>query len=76
MLVLTVFLITSNANHVSDSLTSAQFVVISGLLNIELLGLQDGYLGGERTKVNSEWEAARNESLIGGQGNGDDTCNC
>jgi hypothetical protein len=26
--------------------------------------------------VNSEWEAARNESLVGGQGNGDVTCNC
>jgi hypothetical protein len=42
----------------------------------ELLGLQDGYLVGEMTKVNSEREAARNESLVGGQGTGDVTCNC
>ncbi len=76
MLVLTNISITSDANRVSYSLTRAQFVVITGLLNIELLGLQDGYLVGEMTKVNSEWEAARNESLVGGQGNGDVTCNC
>ncbi len=76
MLILTNILITSDANRVSYSLTHAQFVVITGLLNIELLGLQDGYLGGETTKVNSEWEAARNESLVGGQGTGDVTCNC
>ncbi len=76
MLVLTNVLITSDANRVSYSLTHAQFVVITGLLNFELLGLQDGYLGGEMTKVNSEWEAARNESLVGGQGTGDVTCNC
>jgi hypothetical protein len=31
--------------------------VITGLLNIELLGLQDGYLGGETTNMNSEREA-------------------
>ncbi len=49
--------------------------MITGLLNIELLGLQDGYLGGETKNVNSEWEMARNESLVGGQGDGDVTCN-
>jgi hypothetical protein len=36
------------------------------MLNIELLGLQDGYIGGETTMVNSEWGVARNESLVGG----------
>jgi hypothetical protein len=76
MLVLRNILITSDANRVSYSLTHAQFVVITGLFNIELLGLQDGYLGGETTKVNSEREVARNESLVGGQGTGDVTCNC
>jgi hypothetical protein len=49
--------------------------VITGLLNIEMLGLQDGYLGGERMKVNSEQEAAKNEFLVGGQGTGDVSCN-
>ena len=64
MLFLTNILILSDANGVSYSLTHAQFVVITGLLNIELLGLQDGYLKGETTKVNSEQEVARNESLL------------
>jgi hypothetical protein len=76
MLILTNILIKLDANRVSYSLTRAQFVIITGLLNIELLGLQDGYLGGEMTKVNSEQEAARNESLVDGQGHGDVTCNC
>ncbi len=76
MLVLTNILITSDANRVSYSLTCAQFVVITCQLNIKLLDLQDGYLRGETRTVNSEWEAARNESLVGGQGNGDVTCNC
>ncbi len=76
MLILTNILIISDANHVSYSLTRARFVVITGLLNIELLGLQVGYLGGETMKVNYEREAARNESLVGGQGNGEVTCNC
>jgi hypothetical protein len=76
MLALTNMLRTSDANRVSYSPTHAQFVMITGLLNIELLGLQDGYLGGETTNVNSEQEAARNESLVGGQGDGDVTCNC
>ncbi len=76
MLFLTNILITLDTNGVSYSLTHAQFVVITVLLNIEFLGLQDGYLGGETTKVNSEREVARNESLVGGQGTGDVTCNC
>ncbi len=50
--------------------------MITGLLNIELLGLQDGYLVGGTTNVNYEWETAGNESLVGGQGDGDVTCNC
>jgi hypothetical protein len=44
--------------------------------NIELLGLQEAYLGWATMKVISEWEATRNESLVGGQGKGDVTCNC
>jgi hypothetical protein len=76
MLILTNILITLDANHVSYLLTHAQFFMITGLLNIELLGLQDGYHGGETTKVNSEREVARNESLVGGQGTGYVTCNC
>ncbi len=44
--------------------------------NIELLGLQEEYLGWRLMKVISEWEASRNESLVGGQGKGDVTCNC
>jgi hypothetical protein len=50
--------------------------MITGLLKIELLGFQDGYLVGETTNVNSEWEAAGNEYLVGGQGDGDVTYNC
>ncbi len=50
--------------------------MITGLINIELLGLKDGYLVGETTNVNSEQEVAGNESLAGGQGDGDATCNC
>ncbi len=76
MLVLANILRKLDANHVSYSPTRALFVVITGLLNIELLGLQEAYLGWVTMKVNSEWEAARNESLVGGQGNGDVTCNC
>jgi hypothetical protein len=76
LLILTNMLRTSDANHVSYSPTRARFVVITGLLTIELLGLQDGYLVGKTTNVNYEWEAAGNESLVGGQGDGDVTCNC
>jgi hypothetical protein len=44
--------------------------------NIELLGLQEAYLGWGLMKVVSEWKASRNEPLVGGQGKGDVTCNC
>ncbi len=44
--------------------------------NIELLSLQEAYLGWAMMKVISEWEASRNEPLVGGQGKGDVTCNC
>jgi hypothetical protein len=44
--------------------------------NLELLGLQEAYLGLAMMKVISEWEASRNESLVGSQGKGDVTCNC
>ncbi len=44
--------------------------------NIELLGLQEAYLRWGLMKVISEWEASRNESLVGGQDKGDVTCNC
>jgi hypothetical protein len=74
--VLTNMLRTLDANRVSYSPTHAQFVVITGLLNIELLDLQDGYLVGGMTNVNYEWEAAVNESSVESQGDGDVTCNC
>ncbi len=76
LLVLTNMLRTSDANHVSYSPTRARFVVLTGLFNIELLGLQGGYLVGEMTNVNYELEAAVNESSVEGQGDGDVTCNC
>ncbi len=44
--------------------------------NIELLGLQEAYLGWAMMKVIFEQEASRNESLVGSQGKGDVTCNC
>jgi hypothetical protein len=66
---------TLDANRVSYSPTHAQFVVLAGLISIELLGLQDGYFVGETTNVNNEWEAAVNESSVEGQGGGDVTCN-
>ncbi len=75
MLVLLNMLRSLDANRVSYSPTRARFVVIIGLLIIELLSLQDGSLGEETTNVDSEREAARNESLVGGQGDGDVTCN-
>jgi hypothetical protein len=65
-----------DANRVSYSPTCAQFVVLAGLINIELLGLQDRYLVGETTIVNYEWEAAVNESSVEGKGDGDVACNC
>jgi hypothetical protein len=76
LLILTNMLRTLDAHRVSYSPPYAQFVVLTGLYNIELLGLQDGYLVGERTNVNYEWEAAVNESSVEGQGDGDVTCNC
>ncbi len=50
--------------------------VVSKGNNIELLGLQEAYLGWARMKVISEWEVSINESLVGGHGKGDVTCNC
>ncbi len=50
--------------------------MLAGLINIELLGLQGGYLVGETMNVNYEREAAVNESSVEGQGDGDVTCNC
>jgi hypothetical protein len=50
--------------------------MLAGLINIELLGLQDGYLVGEMTNVNYKQDAAVNESSVEGQGDGDVTCNC
>jgi hypothetical protein len=67
---------TLDTNHVSYSPTHAQFFMQAGLINIELLGLQDGYLVGETTNVNYEREAAVIESSVEGQGDGDVTCNC
>ncbi len=75
LLVLTNMLRTLDANRVSYSPTCARFVVLAGLINIELLGLQDGYLVGETTNVNYEQEAAVNESSVEGQGDGYVTCN-
>jgi hypothetical protein len=75
LLILTNMLRTLDANCVSHSPTYAQFVVLAGLINIELLGLQDGYLVGETTNVNYEREAAVNEAAVEGQGDGDVTCN-
>ncbi len=76
LLVLTNMLRTSDANRVSYSPTCARFVVLAGLINIELLGLQDRYLVWETMNVNYEWVAAVNESSVEGQGDGDFTCNC
>ncbi len=76
LLVLTNMLRTLHANHVSYSPTLARCVVLTGLINIELLGLQDGYLVGETTNVNYEQEAAVNESSVEGQDDGYVTCNC
>jgi hypothetical protein len=75
LLVLTNMLRTLDANHVSYSPTHAQFFVLAGLINIELLGLQNGYLVGEATNVNYELEVAVNESSVEGQGDGDATYN-
>ncbi len=50
--------------------------VVVKVNNTELLGLQEAYLEWGLIKVISEWEASRNESLVGGHGKGDVTCNC
>ncbi len=76
LLIVTRMLITLDANFVSYSPTRARFVVLAGLINTELLDLQDGYLVGETTNVDYEQEAAVNESSVEGQGDGDVTCNC
>ncbi len=76
LLVLTNMLRILDTNRVSYSPTRARFVVITGLLNIELLGLQDGYLVGETINVNYEWGVAVNESSVEAQGDGDVTYNC
>jgi len=44
--------------------------------NVELNGLSDALNGWESMKIISEREAARKESLVGGQGKGDVTCSC
>jgi hypothetical protein len=75
LLILTNMLRTLDTNHVSYSPTRSRFVMLTGLINIELLGLQDGYLVGETMNVNYEREAAVNESSVEGQGDGDVTCN-
>jgi hypothetical protein len=50
--------------------------MLTGLINIELLYRQDGYLVGETTNVNHEQEAAVNDFSVEGWGDGDVTCNC
>ncbi len=42
-------------------------------VRVELLGLQEAYLGWATMKVISEWRASKNESLVGGQGKVDVT---
>jgi hypothetical protein len=44
--------------------------------NIELNGLTDALNGWESMKIISEREAARKESIVGGQGKGDVKCSC
>jgi hypothetical protein len=44
--------------------------------NVELNGLTDALNGWESMKIISEREAARKESIVGGQGKGDVTCSC
>jgi hypothetical protein len=63
MLVLVQSLRTLDTNRPSHSPTRAQCFVITGLLIIELVGLQETYLGGATMKVITEREVARNESL-------------
>jgi hypothetical protein len=44
--------------------------------NVELNGLTDALNGWESMKIISERDAARKESIVGGQGNGDVKCSC
>jgi len=44
--------------------------------DVELNGLSDTLANWKTMKVITEREAARNESMVGGQGKGDVTCNC
>ena len=44
--------------------------------NVELNGLADALNGWESMKIILEREAARKESIVGGQGKGDVTCLC
>ena len=44
--------------------------------NVQLNGLTEAFNNWKKLKVITEREAARNESLVGGQGKGDVTCNC
>ena len=44
--------------------------------DVELNGLSETMANWKTLKVITEWEAARNESMVGGQGKGDVTCNC
>ena len=44
--------------------------------NVELNGLSDALVNWKSMSVITEREAARNESMVGGQGKGDVTCNC
>ena len=44
--------------------------------NVELNGLTDAFANWKTMPEIAEREAARNESMVGGQGKGDVTCNC
>ena len=51
--------------------------IVKGVGNdASLCGLSDALAGWEKLKVVTEREAARNESLVGGQGKGQMICNC
>ena len=44
--------------------------------NVELNGLSDALANWKTMKVITDREAAKNESMVGGQGKGNVTCNC
>ena len=44
--------------------------------DVQLNGLTDALANWKKMSVITEREAARNESMVGGQGKGDVTCNC